>query len=372
MTDPVTLCTGQTYDRCSIEPWLEGGNSTCPCTRQQLISLDLVPNHTLRRLIQEWCVAHGSMGVDRIPTPKVPVDAQTVKSLLYNISQGINRWHSLKILKQLLGESDKNRKCIQDCGALSVLASVLGSIDSPGEQIGTCEESLAMIASFPLNDSKTTTPLLDWKAMTSIAWFQCEGSLEARVNAATILAAIATRTDLQFTLEVSLGVLDSLFKLLREDLYPKAVEASLQALLAISSSRRNLIHVVEVGVIPALIELLPGAEKANAERALGVLALVCTTAEGRAAVGDHALAMAVLVAQIHTVSMLATEHVVSILWYLCKASFKSLVAAQQAGVFFPLLLLLQMDCSPQTRQKGTGLLKHIRSTMEGSGILQHP
>jgi len=34
------------------EPWLEAGNHTCPATMQTLASLELVPNHTLRRLIQ--------------------------------------------------------------------------------------------------------------------------------------------------------------------------------------------------------------------------------------------------------------------------------------------------------------------------------
>jgi hypothetical protein len=32
MRDPVVLCTGQSYKRSSIEPWLEAGNHTCPTT----------------------------------------------------------------------------------------------------------------------------------------------------------------------------------------------------------------------------------------------------------------------------------------------------------------------------------------------------
>ncbi len=51
MKDPVVLCTGQSYERRIIKPWLEAGNHTCPATMQTLASLELVPNHTLRRLI---------------------------------------------------------------------------------------------------------------------------------------------------------------------------------------------------------------------------------------------------------------------------------------------------------------------------------
>ncbi len=61
------------------------------------------------------------------------------------------------------------------------------------------------------------------------------------------------------------------------------------------------------------------------ELALGVLELLCTTAEGRAAVANHALAMAALVHHLHTMSNLATELSVAILWSVCKASPACLV-----------------------------------------------
>jgi hypothetical protein len=84
MRDSVVLCTGQSYKRSSIEPWLEAGNHTCPATMQTLASLELVPNHTLRCLIQNWCEAHGggsSSGalVQLLLTPSVPVAVDTVE-----------------------------------------------------------------------------------------------------------------------------------------------------------------------------------------------------------------------------------------------------------------------------------------------------
>uniref|UniRef100_A0A0D3FW43 U-box domain-containing protein n=1 Tax=Oryza barthii TaxID=65489 RepID=A0A0D3FW43_9ORYZ len=54
-TDPVTLCTGQTYDRPCIERWLAAGHRTCPVTMQPLgDATALVPNRTLRHLIERW------------------------------------------------------------------------------------------------------------------------------------------------------------------------------------------------------------------------------------------------------------------------------------------------------------------------------
>ncbi|KAI3701448.1 hypothetical protein L6452_26532 [Arctium lappa] len=53
--DPVTLETGQTYERKAIEQWLNGGNATCPITRQKLHNTQLPKtNYVLKRLIASW------------------------------------------------------------------------------------------------------------------------------------------------------------------------------------------------------------------------------------------------------------------------------------------------------------------------------
>lgn len=53
--DPVTLETGQTYERRAIHEWLDRGNSTCPITRQKLQSSQLPKtNYVLKRLIASW------------------------------------------------------------------------------------------------------------------------------------------------------------------------------------------------------------------------------------------------------------------------------------------------------------------------------
>ncbi|PWA97194.1 regulatory associated protein of TOR, Zinc finger, RING/FYVE/PHD-type [Artemisia annua] len=53
--DPVTLETGQTYEREAIQEWIDSGNLTCPITHQKLQSV-LLPktNYVLKRLIASW------------------------------------------------------------------------------------------------------------------------------------------------------------------------------------------------------------------------------------------------------------------------------------------------------------------------------
>ncbi|KAL5572637.1 hypothetical protein UlMin_022234 [Ulmus minor] len=53
--DPVTLETGQTYERKAIQEWFDRENLTCPITRQKLNSTNLPKtNYVLKRLIASW------------------------------------------------------------------------------------------------------------------------------------------------------------------------------------------------------------------------------------------------------------------------------------------------------------------------------
>ncbi|KAF5738950.1 U-box domain-containing protein 3-like isoform X1 [Tripterygium wilfordii] len=55
MSDPVIVGSGQTYDRTSIQKWLEHGLTICPKTRQTLSHTNLIPNYTVKAMIANWC-----------------------------------------------------------------------------------------------------------------------------------------------------------------------------------------------------------------------------------------------------------------------------------------------------------------------------
>ncbi|XP_012835675.1 PREDICTED: putative E3 ubiquitin-protein ligase LIN-1 [Erythranthe guttata] len=57
--DPVTLETGQTYERKAIQEWTNRGNTSCPITRQPLSAAALPKtNYVLKRLITSWKDQH--------------------------------------------------------------------------------------------------------------------------------------------------------------------------------------------------------------------------------------------------------------------------------------------------------------------------
>ncbi|KAK2455273.1 U-box domain-containing protein [Trifolium repens] len=55
MLDPVIVASGQTYERQSIQKWLDHGLTVCPKTRQRLTHTNLVPNYTVKAMVATWC-----------------------------------------------------------------------------------------------------------------------------------------------------------------------------------------------------------------------------------------------------------------------------------------------------------------------------
>jgi hypothetical protein len=59
--DPVVASDGKTYERAAITKWFVAyGNSSSPCTGQPMSSKDLLPNHTMRAVLDEICSSHPS------------------------------------------------------------------------------------------------------------------------------------------------------------------------------------------------------------------------------------------------------------------------------------------------------------------------
>ncbi len=82
--DPVTLETGQTFERHAIQEWLDHGNTTCPITHQRLSSLMLPQtNFVLKRLVDAWRDEHLELGyqLSRSSDPLCNTSATVIPSL---------------------------------------------------------------------------------------------------------------------------------------------------------------------------------------------------------------------------------------------------------------------------------------------------
>ncbi|PWA98838.1 armadillo-like helical [Artemisia annua] len=95
--DPVTLETGQTYERKAIQQWLERGNSTCPITRQKLHNTQLPKtNYVLKRLIASW----QELTPQVISSPESVISQAPIDGTLDELKVEITKLCTSEVLKE--------------------------------------------------------------------------------------------------------------------------------------------------------------------------------------------------------------------------------------------------------------------------------
>ena len=60
LDDPVLCSDGHTYSRAAITEWLDANGAISPLTGQPLANRELIPNHTLRNMIEAKLQARAS------------------------------------------------------------------------------------------------------------------------------------------------------------------------------------------------------------------------------------------------------------------------------------------------------------------------
>lgn len=370
MCDPVTVSTGQTYDRTSIESWVATGNTTCPVTRSPLTDFTLIPNHTLRRLIQDWCVANRSFGVERIPTPKQPADPALVRSLLTQASSESNATHSrlaaLRRLRGLARDSDKNRSVISSLNVREILLHVVFS-NADSESSELHHESLALLVMFPLAESECVSVVSEPDRIAYLSRLLFHSSIEVQINSAALIEIVVAGTrspDLRAQVSNVDEIFEGVIAIMKNPiaLYPRALKIGVKALFALCLVKQTRHKAVSAGAAETLIDRLADFEKCDAERALATIELLCRVPSGCAAFSEHALTVPLLVKIILKISDRATEYAAGALLSLCSSSEQSQTDAVAAGVLTKLLLLVQSDCTDRAKRKAQLLLKLLRDS----------
>ncbi|KAK7290200.1 hypothetical protein RIF29_04446 [Crotalaria pallida] len=376
MKDPVTLSTGITYDRESIEKWFENGNYTCPVTNQIVTNFDLVPNHTLRIMIQEWCVQNQQHGVERIPTPRIPISSVEVAEVVLHVKALTSRldpYGCLELVQRIEKwgrESERNRKCIVENGAANALASAFDAFanDSIERNVSVLDQILSCLNwMFPLQ-SEASKSLGSSASLRCMVWFLKQQDLSKKEKSIVVLKEVLSFGDNQHVkalVEIE-GVNEILLEFLNKRVFstPTITKASLSVvwyLVSSSYSGKMKLAFVELGLVSSILDILIDSERSFCEKALAIFDSLCNCEEARKEAYNNALAIPLLVKKLLRVSALGTDYSVSTIWKLCKFEErdeeKVLVEALQVGAFQKLLLVLQVGCGDNTKVKATELLK---------------
>lgn len=380
MKDPVTLSTGITYDRENIEKWLFSfQNNTCPVTKQTLLETDLnnlIPNHTLRRLIQSWCTLNASFGVERIPTPKSPIDRTQILKLINEAKKFPEKQlNCLVKLRSIVFESERNKKCLESAGAIEFLAlTVKNNLNSSSSLSEAAIEIL-----FHLNPSEEHVKNLinneSIQFIESLFHVLKLGCYQSRGYATMLLKSAFEVSDPIQLISVKKAIFEEIMRVLVDKISQQASKAALKLLLELLPWGRNRIKAVEGGAVLVLIELLfDVSERRVCELMLIGLDQLCGCAEGRAELLNHGAGLAIVSKKILRVSHVASDRGVRIMSSICRYSANCRVLHEMlhVGAVSKLCLVLQVDSNFKTKERAKEILKLHSSVWKNSTCIPVP
>ncbi|PSS31727.1 U-box domain-containing protein [Actinidia chinensis var. chinensis] len=359
MKSPVSLCTGVTYDRSSIQTWLDGGHNTCPATMQILPSTDFVPNLTLRSLILHWSQSSQS-------NPPVLSKQQLLDSIKKIDKTAENRLDSLSRIADFAKFSDENREFLASMdGFVPTILGIMKNVDDI-----EVLESIMTVLDLIVSEDKVKEQLhrlvfkCEGDCLSRFVLVLERGNLRSRTDSARVLELIAVETESQRAITDKQGLLFELHRLISSEVDSPAVGAGLSCLIAVSTSRPVKKQLVRFGIVRTAGGILSCSDTVGAviEKALKLLEMVSTCAEGRSAIGEDETCVAAIVKRLMKVSRSATEHGVAVLWSVCYL-YRDRTAQETAmknNGFTKVLLAMQSDCAANTRRMCGDLVKVFR------------
>ncbi|KAI3688722.1 hypothetical protein L2E82_46511 [Cichorium intybus] len=327
MTDPVTVSTGQTYDRVSIQKWLKSGNLICPKTGEKLATTELVPNLNLRKVIQQYCIDHGvpiskfqkqSRDISSTILPGSPSCAEAIKFLceylVRRLRNGTEKQKSGAAHEiRLLAKSNiYNRFCLINAGAIPPLLSLLSSSDSTVQ-----ENAIAGL----LKLSKHTNGkkvIINHGGLDSILDVLKNGSKQEskQIAAATIFYLSSVQANQKLIGEIPDAIPGLIEQIKTGTSCGK--KNSLAALFGILLYPRNHQTALSSGIVPLLSNLISSSDKPEIiTDSLAVLATLAESFDGSDTIMKASCLPLVIKTLQTSPSRAAKEYCVSILLALC-------------------------------------------------------
>ncbi|KAK3035133.1 hypothetical protein RJ639_032635 [Escallonia herrerae] len=343
MTDPVILSSGHTFDRPSIQRWLDSGHRTCPISKLPLSDPpSLIPNHALRSLISNYAAVS-------LPKPQSNTNPETLIATLTSRSSSVeSKIGSLAQLGRVSKRDSGLRWRLMESGAVSAVLSCAASSD-------TClrEKALCLLLNLSLDD-ENKVGLVAEGAIGNIVAGLSSGSPDSRAMAATMLTSLAVVEVNKATIGSYPCAIRALVSLL-EDGTPREKKEAATALYALCSFNDNRRRAVECGAVPILI----GMAELGIERAVEVLGLLAKCKGGREEMVKFCDCVRILVNLLRNGSSRCVQYALLTLYSLCCYSEQVCFEALREGVYEHCSGLLGDD-NEKIRRNASSLIQALR------------
>ncbi|KAF8031428.1 hypothetical protein BT93_D0591 [Corymbia citriodora subsp. variegata] len=348
MSDPVILSSGHTFDRASIQRWLDSGHRTCPITKLPLPDHPhLIPNHALRSLISNFALLPAPGGARPYPG-LTPEPGALVAALTSRSSPLEARLEALTRLTKLSNRDPGFRRRLTESGTVSV---VLGCVDSDNGLLR--ERALNLLLNLSLDDDNKVGLVAEGAISKMVGVLRAD-SANCRALAATIITSLAVVEVNKATIGEYPFAISALISLLRDGNGREKKEAA-TALFTICSFPENRKRAAANGSVPVLIR----AADSGLERAVEVLAMLAKCREGREEMGRCDACVRVLVKVLMNGGCKGVQCALLTLYSLCCYSERICVEVRGQGVLEMCLRWVEGD-NEKIRRNATSLAQLLQ------------
>ncbi|XP_015065096.1 U-box domain-containing protein 8 [Solanum pennellii] len=346
MSDPVILSSGHTFDRSSIQRWVDSGHRTCPITKLPISDpVSLIPNHALRSLISNYTLVS-------FPKPlSYPEPQSLIQTLIASSSSNLDsKLNSLDQLSKLSKRDLAIRRKLTESGAVSALLNCVNSDDDSG---GLQEKALHLLLNLSLDDDNKVGLVAEGvvgKVVSSLR----RGAGDSRAVAATVLTSLAVVEVNKATIGAYPDAIPGLISLLWGGSGRERKEAA-TALYTLCSFPDNRVRAVQNQAVLVLIK----NANLGLERSVEVLGLLAKCKEGRYEMFKYCGLLDILIKFLKNGSSRAVQYGLLTISLLCSYSERMRVLAVREGVFEISVGLLQDD-NEKVRRNANSLIQVLQ------------
>lgn len=364
MKSPVSLCTGVTYDRVSIQKWLDSGHNTCPATMQVLQSTDVVPNLTLRRLIRVWSDSY-LLRPESHASFNNHLAFDWIKKLIDNEQTEAVSSGSLSSIVNFAKLSVENRESLAKLDGFVPMMARIWKISNEIEVVEVVVTVLDLILPEKGVKQQLIKLYSNDASLSPFNFVLQKGNLDARISAARVLESLAAfDNESRRVIADQNSLLKELYRLATSESNQTAIEAGFSALIAVSTSRQSKKELVRLGIVTTAGKIISGPENTPTliEKVMKILEMVSTCTEGRTAISEDENCVSAVVHRIMKSSPAATEYGIGVIWSLCYMSRDRTAqeAAMKNNGLTKVLLVMQSNCSGTVKQMCRELVKVFR------------
>ncbi|KAJ0094356.1 hypothetical protein Patl1_16172 [Pistacia atlantica] len=378
MKDPVTLCSGHTYDRASILKWFRAGNSTCPKTGERLKNKELVSNLALKRTIQDWsvengvCIGEESNHKNRDITRTVlagSMAAEGAVKLLANFLAGRlvdgtseEKNKAAYEIRLLTKTNIFSRSCLVEVGCIPSLLNLLSSKDS-----STQENAIAALLNLSKHQKSRSIIVGNGGLELIIDVLKKGLKVEARNHAAATLFYIASIEEYRKLIGEIPEAIPALVEMVRDGTN-RGKKNALVAIFGLLMHPGNHWKVLAAGTVPLLVDLLSSSNRQEiVTNSLAVLATIAEKVEGTLAIIRHGALNVIVRILDDSTSRAGKEYCVSLLLALCINGGAYVVAllAKSPSLMGSLYSLLSEGTS-RASKKASALIRVLHEFYERS------